>query len=57
MINKVSNYLSLDILHGTYSFGNSILFSLELAFCVQRILYLPYNTNHKNICISIKDTT
>jgi len=27
-----SNYLSLDILHGAYSFGDSIFFSLELAF-------------------------
>jgi len=28
----ISNYLSIDILHGAYSFGDSIFFSLELAF-------------------------
>jgi len=28
---SISNYLSLDILHGAYSFGDSI-FSLDLAF-------------------------
>jgi len=28
---SISNYLSLDILHGAYSFGDAI-FSLDLAF-------------------------